>query len=300
MKTPTAATEQIWEERRTEVAGTSTRYLESGRGTPVLLLHGEGSVSEIWSEVLEGLADTHRVVAVDLPGFGHTEKLPHVDAAALAAFVWKFAQALGMRNPSVVGHSLGAAVAVHMALQQPSQVPALVLVSSSGMGRVLSPVLALQAGTPLGDLTALVPRLPLGPQLLVASSAVMGACRPWRVSPAWFASQVKSIAVPETLRTTLRLQRSSVGLLGQRNLLLDKLSELRMPTLVVWGTQDRLVPFWQAFGARRRLGRGRLKLIGCCGHLVPQEAAGELLSAVRPFLARAGDRADNGAAERGR
>ncbi|CAL9325637.1 alpha/beta fold hydrolase [Streptomyces sp. SudanB182_2057] len=287
MKTSTAAYERAVEEHWTDVAGTRTRYLAAGRGSPVLLLHGEGGVSEEWDRVLGGLAGSHRVIAVDMPGYGYTEPISDASPAAMAAFAWKFAHRVHAERPAVMGHSLGGSIAVHMALQRPTHIPALVLISSSGMGHAVNPAMVVQSVTPLGDLTRwLVPVLPCGPRLLVASMAVIGSVRPWRMSPRWTSSQVKALSSPEALRTTLRSQRASVGLLGQKELLVRRLPELPMPILVAWGTHDRMLPFWQAIGARRRLSRGQLKLIPCTGHMVPQESAGPLLGAVRPFLAR--------------
>ncbi|MEE1928833.1 alpha/beta fold hydrolase [Streptomyces sp. TRM 70351] len=274
-------------ERWIDVGGTSTRYLEAGRGDPVLLIPSEGCASEQWYGVLKGLADGYRVIAVDLPGYGYSEPAPGADPAAMAAFAWKFARAVRAERPVVVGHSFGGAVAVNMALQQPGSVPSLVLVSPAGMGRAINPAKLVLAVTPLGDLTKwLVPRLPFGPRLLVTAVAAVGSCRPWRIPSPWWSSQVKAVSSPGALSMTLRSQRTSVGPLGQKNLLLRQLPELPMPTLVAWGLQDVLVPFWQGIVARRRLRDGRLKLVPRAGHLVPMEAADELLRAVRPFLAR--------------
>lgn len=289
MKTSTSVTGQAVEEHWIEVDGTSTRYLEAGKGAPVLLLPGEGGVAEQWQPVLAGLGDSHRVIAVDLPGYGYTDPVPDGSATALARFVWRFAQRLGLEAPAVIGHSLGGAVAVHLALQRPGWLSSLVLASPAGMGRAINPGMVVQAVTPLGDLTkALIPIVPGAPELLVASLAVFGARRPWRLPRAWCASQVKTASDPVALATTLRSQRSSVGLLGQTKGIVRRLPELAVPVLVLWGVQDIVVPFWQAIGARRRLGRGgQLRLFPWAGHLMPLEAADRFLDVVRPFLARA-------------
>ncbi|MEU2436724.1 alpha/beta hydrolase [Streptomyces rubradiris] len=295
MNTSTAAHERAVEEHWTDVAGTRTRYLEAGRGSPVLLLHGEGGVSEEWHRIIRGLAGSHRVIAVDLPGYGYSEPISDASPAAMAAFAWKFAHRVHAERPAVMGHSLGGSIAVHMALQRPAHIPSLVLVSSSGMGRAVNPAMVVQSVTPLGDLTRwLIPVLPCGSTLLVSSVALFGSVRPWRMPPTWISSQVKAVSSPEALKTTLRSQRAAVGLLGQKELLVRRLPELPMPTLVAWGTHDRMLPFWHGIAARRRLGRGQLRLIPCTGHLVPQESAGALLRAVRPFLAL-----NSGGAERG-
>jgi pimeloyl-ACP methyl ester carboxylesterase len=289
MKNATTVREGTVKERWVDVNGVATRYLEAGEGDPVLLLPGEGSVAEQWSGTLEGLAGSHRAIALDLPGYGYTEPTGDGSPAALATFVWRFAREINVDTFAVIGHSLGGAVAVHLALQRPGALSSLVLVSPAGMGRAINPGMVVQAVTPLGDLTKLlVPVMPFGPQLLVASLVALGARRPWRITGPWRSSQVRAASSPEALATALRSQRLSVGLLGQRDLLLGRLPELSVPVLVVWGVQDVLVPFWQAVGARRKLSRGELTLFPCSGHLLPLEATDRFLGVVRPFLSRVG------------
>ncbi|MEU3626213.1 hypothetical protein BS329_37645 [Amycolatopsis coloradensis] len=274
------------EEHWIDVNGTATRYLEAGTGPAILLIPGEGSVAEEWYDVIQGLASHYRTIAVDLPGYGYTEPITDASVAAFAAFVWRFARVIGLQRPVLIGHSLGGAVAVQAALEQPSRVPALILVDSAGLGRAVNPIAILQSVTPLGDLIArLVPVLPLGPRLHVAVVALFGACRPWRIHAAWWSSQRRVVSTPVALETSLRSQRATVGIFGQRNPLLRRLRELPMPTLVAWGLQDRQVPFWQGIAARRRLRHGRLALVACASHLLPLEAPEELVRAVREFLA---------------
>ncbi|MGW0535089.1 alpha/beta fold hydrolase [Streptomyces sp. NPDC003032] len=281
---------KVVEEHWVDVDGTSTRYLEAGAGKPVLLLPGEGSVAEQWYPVLEGLGHSHRAIAVDLPGYGYTEPLfGDNDPAELALFAWRFAQEIGVESVAVVGHSLGGAVAVHMALQRPGKLTSLSLVSSAGMGRAINPAMMAHALTPLGDLTRwLVPVIPFGPELLVKTIGLLGTCRTWRIPRPWWRSQLKAVRSPEGLPTTLRSIRASVGPLGQKNPLLGRLSELPIPVLVVWGVQDVVLPFWQGIHARRHLRRGELRLFPCAGHLMPLEAADQFLAVLRPFLDRAG------------
>lgn len=278
------------EEHWIDVDGTATRYLEAGTGPPVLLIPGEGSVAEEWYDVIRGLADRYRAVAVDLPGYGYTEPITDASVPAFTAFVWRFVRTLGLERPVLIGHSLGGAVAIHAALEQPSRVPALVLVCSAGLGRAINPLAILQSVTPLGDLTVwLVPVLPQGPRLHAAAVALFGSCRPWRIHPAWWSSQTRAVSTPVALETSLRSQRATVGFFGQRDPVAGRLGELPMPTLVAWGLQDRQLPFWQGIAARRRLRRGRLVLVPCAGHFLPTEAPGELVRAVRRFLADVSD-----------
>jgi pimeloyl-ACP methyl ester carboxylesterase len=124
------------EERRIEVGGLPTRYLEAGTGEPLVLLHALGESTSDWRWVLPALARTHRVYAPDLPGFGGSSK-PAADysPAFFERFAAGFLDALGLRRAAVVGNSLGGLVALRLALSEPARVGALVLVDSAGLGR---------------------------------------------------------------------------------------------------------------------------------------------------------------------
>ncbi|MBT2384965.1 alpha/beta fold hydrolase [Streptomyces sp. ISL-11] len=269
------------------VQGVRTHYLEAGQGPATLLVHGDGGAADGWLGVMRGLAGTRRVIAVELPGYGLTQPIGCLEPAVTANFLWKFAKAVGLRRPTVVGHSLGGAIAVHMALQHPDRVPELVLVSSVGMGRAINPVQILQAATPLGELSLFASRLPFGPQLLTAWAAAEGSWNPRRLPASWWRAQTKAASSHRALNTALRAGRIVTGPLGQRHPLLDQLHKLPMPTLVVWGAEDQLLPSWQAKAALRHLRHGHLAVFPRCGHLVPIEAAGRLLKALRSFLAHA-------------
>jgi pimeloyl-ACP methyl ester carboxylesterase len=100
------------EERRIEVGGLPTRYLEAGTGEPLVLLHALGESTSDWRWVLPALARTHRVYAPDLPGFGGSS-MPAADysPAFFERFAARFFDALGLRRAAVVGNSLGGLIA---------------------------------------------------------------------------------------------------------------------------------------------------------------------------------------------
>ncbi|MFH9930381.1 alpha/beta fold hydrolase [Streptomyces sp. NPDC017249] len=266
------------------VQGARTRFLQAGHGRPVLLLHGEGGVAENWCDVMTGLALRYRAMAVDLPGNGESDPIVCPAPDNDAAFLWRFLRTIGIREAALIGHSFGGAVAVRMALRRPAHVPRLVLVSPTGMGRAIHPAQVLQAVTPLGELSLLIPGLPLGPELLVAWLSLIGAARPRCLPPTWWHSQVRAASSPEALTTALRAQRSITGPFGQRQLLLSDLRDLTMPTLVLWGIHDRVLPYRQGLRAFRHLPDARLMLFPHGGHLLPVEAPDRLLDAVVPFL----------------
>ncbi|MFJ6699517.1 alpha/beta fold hydrolase [Streptomyces sp. NPDC091272] len=267
-----------------DVDGTATHYIESGKGSPVLLLHGAGANSGNWLQTVESLSGEHRVVAVDLPGYGDTASLDRKDPAATVAFLWRFAESAGLGRHVVVGHSFGGLLALLMALERPEQVRGVVAVAAGGLGRAISPVAAIQAGTPLGDLTPLLATVPGGPQLLVTGVAAVGAARPWRLPMSWWKSQLKAASSYRDLRTALSTFRATVGLWGQHQSILGRLPELSMPVLVLWGLQDRMVPFWHGVRAARRIPHSDLHLMPCSGHLVINESGRAVQQQLAEFL----------------
>ncbi len=134
------------------VDGRQVRYRVDGAGSPVVLLHGIGRSLEDWGEQHELLRDRHRVYSVDLPGYGGAEPLAeHYTLPALASSVADFLDALGITEPThLVGHSLGGAVAMQLAVHAPDRVASLVLVNSAGFGREVTIALRLLAIRPLG------------------------------------------------------------------------------------------------------------------------------------------------------
>ncbi|MEM2333991.1 MAG: alpha/beta hydrolase, partial [Candidatus Caldarchaeum sp.] len=110
-------------------------YLDLGRGHPLLLIHGWGSSSFSWRKNYPVLSSVFRVVAVDLPGFGMSSRLPsgfHLDT--VSSHLFRFLETLDIDRVSLIGHSMGGAIASHMAAQHPEKVSKLVLVSPSLLG----------------------------------------------------------------------------------------------------------------------------------------------------------------------
>ncbi len=108
--------------------------------------------------------------------------------------------------------------------------------------------------------------------------------RPWQIPPKWLTGQYKVAQVRNFTETTRQSLRTAVGLMGQREVLLEQLPRLHMPTLVVWGTEDRVIPYWHANAAVTRLRKGILKLILNCGHLPHVEQPERFVSILSEFV----------------
>lgn len=125
-----------------DVDGRAIRYLETGRehaGTPIILIHGFGGDLNNWMFTQPGLADDYRVIALDLPGHGGSSKdVGAGDLATLSAVVTGLLAALDIPKAHLVGHSLGGAVALRMALDMPNRVASLSLISPASLGEEIN------------------------------------------------------------------------------------------------------------------------------------------------------------------
>ena len=264
----------------------SAQYLEAGAGSPLLLLHGHEQSSASWRWVIPALARTHRVLALSLPGHGGSA--PAVGGYApgrdLAPFVAGFLDILEVGPLDVVGHSVGGAVALRVALADPRRVRTLTLVGSAGLGRDVNPLLALATLPVLGELAILLTQMPGGDLLRTTMSAGMLFAQPWR-APAEFVTEQHALGCRAgQLEASTAMARALFDVNGQREVLLDQLHTLTMPTLVVWGAYDYVLPAYQAQAAVDRLPAGRLSVFPDCGHLPHVEWPDRFAAVLSEFL----------------
>ena len=274
------------EERHIDVGGLSTHYLTAGTTRPPLvLLHGVGDNAFDWRWVMPTLAHTHRVYAPDLPGSGGSARpLDDYSPAFFTRFVGAFLDALGVDRATVIGNSLGGLVGLRLALAEPERVTALGLVSSAGLGREVTYALRSLALPGYGKLAvAWGKRRPGAAQRALGRAALVFA-RPKDAPRKWIKEQYRLARLPGFLEAQLATVRAQVGLKGQREVLVDRLAQLERPTVVVWGTRDRVLPYSQAKEAFSRLAEGYLELIPECGHLPQVEQPERFVSGLRQFL----------------
>jgi pimeloyl-ACP methyl ester carboxylesterase len=231
------------------------------------------------------LARTHHVYAPDLPGSpDSTRPTADYSPAFFERYVASFLDALGVERAAVIGNSLGGLVALRLALSDPARVNALVLVDAAGLGRAVSPALRLLAVPGYGKLAVAWSKTPPGAIQRALGRAVLLFAHPRRVPPRWLKEQYRLGRTPGFLDAQLAAVRAQIGLRGQREVLLDRLPHLAIPTLVVWGARDRVFPKSQAQDATARLREGSLELIPDCGHLMHVERADLFVAALERFL----------------
>ena len=266
------------EPRFATVDGVRVRYVRRGSGPPVVLLHGIASSIYSWAAVIPPLATGHDVIALDLPGFGGSD-IPSVHSADQYPRVLRgFLDGLGLTRVTLVGHSLGGAVASAFAASEPGRVERLVLVDSAGFN--LSPAdrpwLLRALGWP--GAAALVDVLPLR-RPLVAMGLRQVFHDDARVTPERVEEYLGPLVRPDATRFMARL------LAIQRPLgLPEAIGRIRAPTLVVWCEQDEWVPLEHADRFVAAIPGARKAVIGGCGHMPQEERPTELLALLSEFL----------------
>jgi pimeloyl-ACP methyl ester carboxylesterase len=224
------------------VQGVRLHYVDRGSGTPLVLLHGNGSMIEDYksSGLLDAAATKYRVIAFDRPGFGHSDRprstvwTPQVQADLIAAALIQ----IGISKPMVLGHSWGTMVAVALALQHPREVQALILASGYYFPSVRADVImfAPAAAPVIGDVLSytvspLLSRL-IWPLLL---RKLFGP----RSIPDKFAGFPKEMAVrPWQLRAAAA---ESALMVPAARTLQNRYQQLNMPVIIVAGADDRFV-----------------------------------------------------------
>ncbi len=257
-----------------------------GDGRPVLLVvHGIAGSSATWRSVLPALAEQYTVVAPDLLGHGRSDK-PAQDYSlgAHANLLRDVLVTLDVERATVIGHSLGGGVAMQLAYQHPERCERLVLVSSGGLGPEVSWL--LRALT-LPGAEYLMPVL-VPPIVRDAGNAIGRRLRRFgydapRVEQEWAA--FSSLAEAGNRLSFVRTLRAVVGPGGQTVSALDKLYLAQhLPTLIVWGERDRMIPVRHAHAAHEALTGSRLVLFEGAGHFPHAEEPHRFVEVLTDFV----------------
>ena len=280
------------EERFLEVKGTRIRYLVSGNGPPLVLVHGLGGSATNWCELAPLLAPRNRLVIPDLPGHAGSEPLPAVSGLqSFADCVVDVMEHEDAVPAPVVGHSLGGLVALRLALRYADAVSALVLAGSAGLsiGRpwlreLITANTVLRPGRLAGRYRSRVSRSPILRRLIFGFVSV--------ADPVGLTdSAVEGFLAGQVLHT----DTASAWWALRRDDPRQELERLRCPVFVLWGTEDVQLPLDDAFEYARRL-RAPLRTIAGCGHLLIGERPDACADAIESFLASVGSRSAASAA----
>jgi pyruvate dehydrogenase E2 component (dihydrolipoamide acetyltransferase) len=256
-----------------EVGGRRLRYLEQvpgePAGDPVVLLHGFGGDLNNWLFNTDKLAERRRVLALDLPGHGESAKdVGAGDVAAFAEVLGGFLDAVDAGRAHLAGHSMGGAVALAYALEHPDRVASLTLVDPAGLGEDINAdyIDGFVAAERRRELKGVLELL-FADQGLVSRKLVDDVLRYKRLD-----------GVQEALGTVAGAMYPSGR---QTTVLAGELDRLRVPVLVVWGEQDRILP---TAHAQALAAHGRVEVLAGAGHSPHMEAANEVNRLVGAFL----------------
>lgn len=273
-----------------ELHGNRVAYRDAGSGDEALLLiHGMAGSSDTWRDVIPQLSKKYRVVAPDLLGHGQSAK-PRSDYSlgAFAVGLRDLLDELGISRVTVVGQSLGGGVAMQFVYQHPDYCQRLVLISSGGLGPDVGWTLRLLSA-PGAELIMPViappPVVNAGNKL--RSLFAKGGIRSPRGAEMW--SAYSSLSDAQTRQAFLRTLRSVVDYRGQAVSALNRLhltSEL--PTMVIWGDQDRIIPIEHGYALHDARPTCRLEVLEGVGHFPHVERPTEVVDLLDDFVATTG------------
>ena len=266
------------------VGGHRIRFLEKGKGPPLVLLHGMGGSLEWWEYNLDAFSEKFRTIAFDFPGFGFSSKLD-IDFRQDSAsnFMVSFLDAFQLSRASLIGNSMGGIIAFLTAASQPDRVDKLILVDNAGFGAKLSFPLRLGTVFPFGEM-ALSMRNRTVARMFLSRLFYDSQKIPDHLIP----TVLKIFNMAQTRKTCLRVLRSGVNLRGLKEdiwlRILDKAGSLPHKTLILWGMNDKVVPLNQAYVGKGLIKNSLLHVFDKCGHLPQVEWPEKFNRLVLDFL----------------
>jgi len=265
----------------TKVDGVDMRYWELGprdAASTVVMLHGFGSSLDVWATVAPRVAMTHRVVAIDMKGFGWSGR-PEGDYSpkAQTALILKLLDGLGVNKAAFVGHSWGGSVVLRLALEAPKRVTRIALYGAWIYDEQLPTFLKWAQPDGVGESLF---------TLFYKERAEERLARAFYnpdkiITEEYFEYVEETLDRPGTLAAALAAAR------GQKyGDIQDRYSEIKVPALLLWGEQDRVSDV--SFGQRlaRQLGDAKLRVYNRCGHFPMVEAFGTSTRDLVEFLAK--------------
>jgi 4,5:9,10-diseco-3-hydroxy-5,9,17-trioxoandrosta-1(10),2-diene-4-oate hydrolase len=268
------------------VKGVNTRYWTAGDKGPVLLLiHGFGASVEIWQHNIKSLVKFYKVYAIDLVGFGRTEKHegPYTPSF-MVDFINDAITALNLEKVTLIGLSMGGGLSILYTLRFPYKVDKLVLVDSAGLGKEVIFSMRLMSLPYLGE-------------LITKPSRKMAYLffKPAVLNPAQLKGQFTDIyyelfSLPGAQTAMLKVIRSGCNIFGIKKDVLNEtlmnLHRITSSTLIIWGKQDAILPLTQAYYAKEKISNSKLHVIEQCGHMPNFEKPDEFNQVVLDFLSR--------------
>jgi pimeloyl-ACP methyl ester carboxylesterase len=272
--------------RELTIHGHRVTYRTAGEGPVLLLIHGMAGSATTWKHVMPALSKKFTVVAPDMLGHGYSEKgAGDYSLGALASSLRDILVALGHDRASIVGQSLGGGVAMQLAYQYPERCERLVLVSSGGLGREVNPLLRVLSLPGSAAVLSLACSAPI--QRAIAGFAGMASRVGLQPQPVivelW--RSYSSLGDEETRRSFLRTLRAVIDRGGQAVSAANRLHlAAEMPTLIIWGNADPIIPVEHAHEAHALIEGSRLEIFDQVGHYPHVEAPEHFVAVLTEFV----------------
>jgi pimeloyl-ACP methyl ester carboxylesterase len=274
-----------------DIDGARLRFKDTGpRGAPaIILLHGFGASLETWEPWAAQLSKTYRVIRFDLPGFGLTGADPRGDysdqraCTLLAGLMHHF----GIAKASIIGNSLGGKIAWNFAVSFPTMVTSLVLISPDGFA---SP--GFEYGKP-AKLPFILKLLPfVMPRSMLRMNLAVAYANPKNLSDQTLSRYDDMMRGPGNRQAMLARMQQVILQPPE-----PALREITAPTLLLWGEQDRMIPFANSADYMRNIPHAQLMPLPTLGHVPFEESPEISLPPVAAFLSHAALRSISGAIE---
>ena len=241
------------------------RYLEGGSGPDLVFLHGAGGVTAE-DPFLGALAAKHHVYAPLIPGYGDSDEAPEIrDMLDFTLHSWDVVEGLGLKDPILVGHSMGGMIAAEMAAVAPNDVSRLALIAPAGLW---------DDAHPIPDLFS---TLPFEMPSLLFHDAVAGAA---------MMTAGRNVEDPGFLQAYLVTNARQLGMAGRilfpipERGLHQRLYRIKARTVLIWGDSDRLMPPAYAHAFKKGIAGAQLVSIPEAGHMVIVEKTAAVVDAI--------------------
>ncbi len=250
-----------------QVNGLNIRYLTGGRGDPLIIVHGGSDGANAWLGNVEELSKKYTIFVPDLPGFGLSQPNEgHYSIPEMVEFIESFARKMGLQKFYLLGHSWGGGIALHFTLKYPQKIRKLVLVSSLCLGKEIAWWIRLFS---LPMVCRSVGKIALS--IFKGLKYIAKFFGPWEI-------------VEPISKTSIQIGSCVATLTEQTIVLLSQLPKIMVPTLVLWGEKDPIVPFYQAYTAAELIPDCQVRVFDDCGHSVYREQLSEFSNVLARFL----------------
>lgn len=271
---------------KVKLHGHELSYVDSGSGPAILFIHGILGSQQQWSHLVDKIDDDYRAIVPDLFGHGESAKpLGDYSLSAHAAAMRDLLDHLGIERVTLVGHSLGGGIAMQFLYLFPERVERLVLVASGGLGREVNLILRSATLPGAEQVLGVVASVPILSRVAALGRGVAKAgLRPAPdLAAIW--TGFNSLGDRDSRRAFLRTTRAVIDLGGQSISAHDHLQGvLPVPTLIVWGTNDRIIPASHALDARRSVPECQVEMFEGAGHFPHLDDPDRFAQVLREFI----------------